>query len=258
MGEQRFREKGAALKLNRMTSFWIAEKGTQVEGVYVRSGHNFSADWMTRELEDKVLRWASSHGFTRVRFRPIWEQLEAIQYNKTLLEWNMPFMREPVKMTNALLRVEWNGTGNVVANAALQFGFEVKYLLPRNDAGANHFLERFGLEPYVSGEIFVIGGSARTEAEVSLFMRDVDHFKPRYAVLITPFGADTGHEEWNYSVILDSTKFGDIMSSLWTISIIGRSRMANLEKTNFARYAKTLGGATSSLVFCRKEMEEES
>ena len=47
-----------------------------------------------------------------------------------------------------------------------------------------------------------------------MLMRDVEHFKPSYAVLITPFAVDTGHEEWNYSVISDSTKFGDIMSSL--------------------------------------------
>ena len=59
--------------------------------------------------------------------------------------------------------------------------------------------------------------------------------------MITPFGVDAGHEEGNYSIILDSARFGDILSSLWTVSIVGKSRMYGLEKTKFIKFAKTLG-----------------
>ena len=152
-----YAKKGTALKLNQMSSFWIAEKKTQVEGVYIRSGHNFSADWMTRESEKRVLAWAEKNGFTRIRFRPMWGKMKDELLNKAMEEWSMPEIRSHRQVHEPLLCVEWNGTGSAIASAAHSFGLTVKYLNSRHDSVTNQFCHRYDYGPYIGGEIFTLG-----------------------------------------------------------------------------------------------------
>ena len=52
--EKGYAKRGAALILNQETPKWIANRNAQVEGVYVRSGHNFSPDWMARTTYGEI------------------------------------------------------------------------------------------------------------------------------------------------------------------------------------------------------------
>ena len=51
-------DKGASLTPNQETSKLIAGRCSQVEGVYLRSGHNFSPDWAARTTPGNIEGWA--------------------------------------------------------------------------------------------------------------------------------------------------------------------------------------------------------
>ena len=70
-----YEKKGTALLLNPATSSGIATRKCQVEGVYVRSGHNISPEWMARTPSSQVGEWATRDGFGRVFPRPMWGEL---------------------------------------------------------------------------------------------------------------------------------------------------------------------------------------
>ena len=67
-----YSEKGASLVLTQETSRVIAVKQYTAEPYYLRSGHNFSADWTTRTGIKDIMLWAGQHGFKRLRFQPYW------------------------------------------------------------------------------------------------------------------------------------------------------------------------------------------
>ena len=90
-------------------------------------------------------------------------------------------------------------------------------------------------------ETFSIGGAARTEAGISQVLEEVKRRNPKYAVLIAPFGVDMNCDRWDLYKVADSTRYGDIMSSLWQVGILGSTHHNGLESPGFARYAKTLG-----------------
>ena len=88
-----YAKKGAALILNQEPSRWIAKRRSRVDGVYVRSGRNFSPDWMTRAETSNVLEWAAKYGFARVRLRPRWGEMMADYRNLMSMEITMPESR---------------------------------------------------------------------------------------------------------------------------------------------------------------------
>ena len=79
-----YAKKGDALIINQETSRWIASKRAQVDGVYARSGHNFSPDWMTRAEIEKISDRTSRFVFGGVRLRPSWGQMMAGRRNLIL------------------------------------------------------------------------------------------------------------------------------------------------------------------------------
>ena len=67
-----YAKKGAALAPSHETSKWIANRWSKVEGGYVRSGHKFSPDWMTRTAHGQIGKWDAQFGFAGIRPRPLW------------------------------------------------------------------------------------------------------------------------------------------------------------------------------------------
>ena len=65
-------KRGESLILNHETAKWIAKKNITAEGFYLRSGRNFSADWVSRTEEQEFVDWANSDGLQRIRFPPYW------------------------------------------------------------------------------------------------------------------------------------------------------------------------------------------
>ena len=59
----------------------------------MRSGHNFIPDWMTRAATDKVADWADRFGSTRVRLRPLWNEMMSDYRDTVLKEITMPESR---------------------------------------------------------------------------------------------------------------------------------------------------------------------
>ena len=103
-----YARKGAALVLNQETSKWIASRNSQVEMLYVRSGHNFSPDWMTRTTYGEIEKWAGNFGFPRVRLRPMWEEMMQGCRRLQLKEVEVPEIRTEQKAQGELICVaEW-------------------------------------------------------------------------------------------------------------------------------------------------------
>ena len=50
-----FAKKGLSVTLNQETATWIASRKLIVESFFLRSGHNFSADWMSRSDLDSII-----------------------------------------------------------------------------------------------------------------------------------------------------------------------------------------------------------
>ena len=85
-------------------------------------------------------------------------------------------------------RAEWRGSS--FAKAAHQFGLKVPFLEGRHDRVVNQLCRWYQFMPYEVGEIFLLGGAARTEVEVVQFIQAYRSYRPKYAVLITPLGVD--------------------------------------------------------------------
>ena len=187
MDQEGICQKGAALNLNRETSKWIANRRAQVEGVYVRSGHNFSPDWMTRADYDQILSWAERYGFSRVRLRPLRDEMMADYRKVGAKEVCLPEIRTECQAGRPLKCVGWNGGGTSFVTAAHRFGLNVQFLRARHGRVINQFCKWYNFESYDdSNDIFIMGGSARSEDEVVQFRQAVKLYSPKYAILITP------------------------------------------------------------------------
>ena len=238
-----YAKKGAALVLNQETSKWIANRRASVEGVYVRSGHNFSADWLTRATYDQIEKWAAAHGFARVRLKPLWGRMLADYKSLKLKEKTMPDYRLDQKKNREELCVEWNGCGSSFVNAVHGFGFRTQYLQHRHSRMIRQFDQWYGHEPFdEETKIFVLGGAAKTEAEVLQFRQVCRAYIPKYSVLMAPMGVDMSAGEWDLFMTIDSTLFGDLMGSVWQIGMYGISKMSMKENQEYTPFVKTLGG----------------
>ena len=106
-----FAKKAAASVLNQETSKWIANRGSQVEGVFIRSGRNFRPDWMTRTSHEAIEQWSAQYGFKRIRLRPIWGKTMPDSHSLQIEEVTMPGRRVENANNPNLLFVEWNSGG---------------------------------------------------------------------------------------------------------------------------------------------------
>ena len=240
-----YAKKGAALVLNQETSKWIDKSNAQVEGVYIRSGHNFSPEWMTGTTYEEIEELAQRHRFMRARLQPIWDEMMKHSNERPLKEVEIPESRIEQKQGKDIICVEWNGGGGCFTEAA---GILVSLCNICNhvkNLAVNQFYERYECAPYVGCSIFLLGGSARTETEVNLFYNECKRLLPKQAVLIAPLGVDLSAHEWDYLQMVDSTVFGDVMGSIWQIAIwesVKGPRPRMFDGPETTQYAKTLGG----------------
>ena len=142
-----YAENGSALALNQETSKWISNHRSQVEGVYVRSGRNFSPDRMTRAEYDQIEAWAVIFEFTRVRRRPMWDEMMMDYRSLRLIEGMIPEIRSERKNQEKLRCAGWNGGGASLVEAAHGFGSIVQFVGSRHDQVINQFCQRYGFEP---------------------------------------------------------------------------------------------------------------
>ena len=163
-----FAKKGDDAILNQETSKWMSSRRSQVEGVFIRSGRNFSPDWMTRTSYDAIEQWASHRGFRMIRLDPLWgEKIQDFRRIK-VAEVTMPDDR--VENTNSpnLLCVEWNSGGWRFVEDARRFGLTVQFAQSRHDLVTNQFCQRYGFGPYRGGDIFLFWmeceGGSRSDA----------------------------------------------------------------------------------------------
>ena len=235
-----YAKKGAALRLTQETSKWIALRNLRVEGFYLRSGHNFSPDWMTRTSSSEVEEWAKKAGFSRIHLKPLWDDMMEGARNNALKEAEMPLEKKTIKVEE-MMCVEWRSIGSSFTKSVTEFGLPIQYLQPHHSHAANLFFHKFEQQPYGGWPIFLLGGSARTEKEVSYFLEEVHRLKPIVAVLVTPVGVELDMEMWNETGIVDSTQYGDVMGSLWQISVVGNFPLRMIKGVGSSPYAKTVG-----------------
>ena len=159
-------KKGAALAINQETSKWISDRGAQVEWVYVRRGHNFSPDWLARTTHGEIEKWAEEFGCRRVRLKPAWGEMTQDYRSLHLAEISMPEQRSGRSDDQNFLRLEWNGGWRSFAEASHLFGLKAHFLPARSDGVVNQFRHRYQFMPYGGGDSLLLGGAAKTEADV--------------------------------------------------------------------------------------------
>ena len=71
-------KEGAICRILRVLLQWCIDYYVEVTPRYIRSGHNMSADGLTRWIPEDVSEWAAVHGMTRTSAPEIWPRL-AIQ-----------------------------------------------------------------------------------------------------------------------------------------------------------------------------------
>lgn len=156
-------------------------------------------------------------------------------------EVGVPGNRTERVVEENLICVERNGGGGCFTEAAHRFGIRVQFLQPRHDLATNQFYERYKCAPYIGGEIFLLGGSSRAESEAMPFYQVSCRCRPRYAVLITPLGANLTAQARGHLQLMGSTLFGDILGSVWQIATLKTSRLRMFGGPGATKYAKTLG-----------------
>ena len=87
---KRYARKGSSLTLNQATSKWVVNKKRIVEGFFLRSGRNFSADWLSRADLDQITEWAHRMGFYRARVRARWNEFIADWKQNQVDNWMPP------------------------------------------------------------------------------------------------------------------------------------------------------------------------
>ena len=210
-----FAKLGIAITLNQETAKWLSRNKAIVEGFYLRSGHNFSADWMSRANLDAILDWAESAGFRRARFKARrntfiskWKQnqSEGWEPGPVLIERKLPCFEGKC--------AEWNIAGGGLTRAAMDMGVPVEYLYPRHTSVIEWMSRDCGLKPYMAGEIALLGGAAQTEHEVAQFEWVIETYQPKAAVIMVPLGLELDEIQWDHVYIVDGAQHGDVLAGV--------------------------------------------
>ena len=136
-----YAKRGVALILNQVNAKWIAKRRLVVGGFFLRIGHNFSADWISRASLEDILEWAHCSGFRRIRYQARWNDSIA-EWKQTQIDFWIP---GPSRLGRCEPRfpgkcVEWNSDGGSLWQAAYDMGVPISYLYPRHSA----VVERMG------------------------------------------------------------------------------------------------------------------
>lgn len=234
-------KKGSGLIMNKETSMWIANRGAQVEGVYVRSGRNLIPDWVTRASYDQIEKRAGRPGFTRVRAKPLWGEMMQDYRSLRLSEVMMPECRAERTDNKHLVCVERHGGGSWFAEEAQCFGLTVQLIQARHGRAINQFCRRYDFGPYIAGGISLSGGSARVEDEVVMPRQSYRMYPPKYDALITPLGVDMADCNWDCMQMVESTVFGDVLGSIWQIGVCGMTTLNMCDGPVSTTVATTIG-----------------
>ena len=118
-----YAQKGESLILNQETPKWIAKKKLIAGCYYLRSGHNFSADWMSRSDLDQIIERPQRMGFCLSRFRARWNEFIAVWKQNRSDNWTPG----PIIMGRKIPRfpgkcVEWNSAGGGFTKDAADMG----------------------------------------------------------------------------------------------------------------------------------------
>ena len=160
----------------------------------------------------------------------------------TTKEIAMPELRTTRRVTGEYLCVERNGAVGPIAEVAHSFGIEVQFLTARHDRVTNQFREWYKYAPYAGWNISLFGGATRSEMEVELFKEAAKRYKPKMAVLMAPYGLGKKGDDRQTLRVVDSTRYGDVMGSLWKVGVIGSFHLKSMDGPDHNSHAKTLGG----------------
>ena len=215
-----FAKLGIALTLNQETAKWLSRNKVIVEGFYLRCGHNFSADWMSRANLDEILDCAESAGFRRMRFKARrgafisnWKQNQSDGWEPgpVMIEREIPCFEGKC--------AEWNSAGGGLTRAAMDMGVPVEYLYPRRTSVVEWAIRNCGLKPYMARDIALLGGAAQDEHEVAQFECAIETNQPKTAVIMAPLGLELEESRWGHVYIIDGTQHGDVLAGVCQIGM---------------------------------------
>ena len=180
---------------------------------YLRSGHNFSADWISRTNIDTILEWGDSVGFRGIRFKAIWNDFISDWGKNQCDGWEpFPVMLDRKKPCFPGKCVEWSSAGGGLTRDAMDMGVPAEYLYPRHTyaiewSGRNH-----GPKRYLEGEIPLLGGADQTEREISQYGWVIGTYQPKVSAIMAPLGLEMGGNRLGHVYIADGSQHGDVLA----------------------------------------------
>ena len=132
------------------TSRWVETRRFHVEGVYARSGRNFSPDWMYRASWGQIEAWAGRNKLPRVHFRCMWGELMSEHRRDVSEEITTPKCRTIKHAQYKRLCAEWNSAGGAVTTASREFGLDLRFPNSRHGRVTKQLCRRYTSEyaPY--------------------------------------------------------------------------------------------------------------
>ena len=98
-------------------------------------------------------------------------------------------------------------------------GVHVEYAFARHTSMMEWMAHGYGVVPYTSGAITLLGGSAQTEGEAEQFECVIDTYQPKDAVIMAPLGLDLDRTKWGNVYIADGSHHGDVLDGVWKIGM---------------------------------------
>ena len=215
---------GPAARIQVGVFFWLAIHKIRISPFFLRSGHNFSSDFLTRTTETQIQEWADQHLMTRIRLGRRWENfvgttLAMQQYPEMSVTPTVHY--NPLKNLAAVF-VELNPRSFSMCHFANGFGLRSEWLDPAHSEIAK-LASTAGCCEYIDGPILLLTSFVTSSEDLENLEFTSRTAQPVFTIAVFHVDLDLRPNRliWNQKLIIDSAVIGDVIAGLWNIWICG-------------------------------------
>ena len=215
---------GCANRMLQALVDYLVEEGIEIIPRYVRSGRNFSCDFLSRANEGDIDEWSHRMGMTRRDLPKQWRKFSDKWMPQERLEQGdqIDIRRILREDGHGISACEWRPAAYTFVRACQQYQCETFLHEPDHYGLAT----QIGQVPYWNQHhVDILVGMAWADAELSDFAYSVAQICPTSAVAITPHafrGPSLLMMHWKECIFVDSAKYGSAHNQIWRLYIWGQ------------------------------------